>query len=201
MDTKSGTDWDSLVCNGEELAYILGITQRTVVTLNKDGIIHPHKAKVNNRTINQYQMTEAVREYVQSLLDRANGRRSQSEEALRKRKLEVDIQLKESQGELHQLKTAIASGKYISVAEVQMDYEKFFMVFKRFALNLPARIVGLIAGKLEPVEARRMEQEIAQEINGLLESFIVSGTEEKPVEILPEKKPGRPRKDATAKLG
>lgn len=196
MNTE--TNFEDLVCSSEELAQILGITERTLVNLSRDGIIHPFKEKVNNRMVNRYKVAESIRSYVDSLQVRASGRRSQTEEALRRRKLEVDIQLKESQGELHQLKTAIASGKYIAVAEVQMDYEKFFMVFKRFALSLPARIVGLIAGKLEPVEARRLEQEISQDINGLLESFIVSGTDEKPVEVRLEGKPGRPRKDATA---
>ena len=117
----------------------------------------------------------------------------ESEEELKKKKLEADIALKESQGELHQLKTAIASGEYISVEEVGMDYSKFFATFKRFAMSIPARIVGLIAGQLDPIEVRRLEKEMTQEITRMLDAFIVAGTDKKPAK---EEKPkrGRPRK-------
>ena len=56
-----------------------------------------------------------------------------------------------------------------------MDYAKFFVVFKKFAMALPSRIIGMIAGALEPVEARRVEKEIAQEINRLLGAFVIAG--------------------------
>lgn len=39
--------------------------------------------------------------------------------------MQADIALKESQGELHRLKTEIAAGQYISVEEVKLDYAKF----------------------------------------------------------------------------
>jgi hypothetical protein len=89
--------------------------------------------------------------------------------------MQADIALKESQGELHRLKTAIAAGDYISIEEVKIDYAKFFVVFKKFAMSLPARVSGMLAGQLEPLESRRVEKEISSEISSLLNSFVVAG--------------------------
>ena len=68
------------------------------------------------------------RHYVKYLSDKAYGKqhRTDKEIELREQKMQADIALKESQGELHRLKTEIAAGQYISVEEVKLDYAKFF---------------------------------------------------------------------------
>ena len=171
--------------SAEELADYFNISTRRIAQLTVDGTLRKEGRK--------YPLKENVKTYIQDLQRRANGRTSVSEEELKKKKLEADIALKESQGELHQLKTAIASGQYISVEEVQMDYSRFFVTFKKFAMNLPSRIIGFVSGQLDPTESRRLEKDISQEINGMLESFVVAGTEAKPAE--PKKpKRGRPKK-------
>lgn len=174
--------------NSEELADYFCLTQRRVLQLTTDGVLH--KTSENAR---RYNLKENVQAYVQYLQRKANGRSTVTEEELKKKKLEADIALKESQGELHQLKTAIASGQYISVEEVQMDYSKFFVTFKKFAMNLPARVIGLVSGQLDPTESRKLEKDLSQEINGMLDAFVVAGTDEKPVKEEKSKR-GRPKK-------
>lgn len=172
----------------EELADYFCLSRQRIVQLTTDGVLHK---KQSGRG---YDLKENVQCYIQNLQRRANGRRSESEEELKKKKLEADIALKESQGELHQLRTAIASGKYISVEEVQIDYNKFFVTFKKFAMSLPARVIGFVVNQLDPAESRRLEKDISQEINGLLEAFVVAGTEAKPAEVMKAPKRGRPKK-------
>ena len=89
-------------------------------------------------------------------------------------KLSAEIALKESQGELHKLKTEIQMGKYISVEEVKLDYERFFVIFKKFAMALPQRIGGIIAGYVEPVTSRAIEADVNREVSAMLTSFVVS---------------------------
>ena len=108
------------------------------------------------------------------------------------KKLEAEIALKESQGELHKLKTEIAMGRYVAVDELELDYAKFFTNFKKFALNLPARIIGLISGQIEPVESRRLEKEIMAEITSQLDAFVIAGKEAEPPIEQPKKR-GRPK--------
>ena len=178
--------------NSEELAEYFCLTQRRVLQLTADGVLH--KITANAR---RYDLRENVQAYVQYLQRKANGRSTVTEEELKKKKLEADIALKESQGELHQLKTAIASGQYISVEEVQMDYSRFFVTFKKFAMNLPARIIGFVSGQLEPAESRKLEKDISQEINGMLDAFVIAGSEVKPAAPKRTKR-GRPKKGGSS---
>ena len=70
---------------------------------------------------------------------------------------------------------ASAAGKYIAVEEVTMDYERFFVTFKNFAMSLPARLTDEISGYIDPLEARRIEKELHQKIRNLLVAFVVAG--------------------------
>lgn len=178
----------------EAIAKLFGLSVRRIQQLTQEGILPTTETKIGSRVSRQYDLVPTIQRYANYLQDKAAGRAAtQSEEELKMKKLEAEISLKESQAELHQLKTAISTGQYISVEEVQIDYDKFFTTFKKFALNLPTRIIGLVSGQLEPVESRRLEKEITQEVSGMLEAFVVAGTEGKPVEVK-KKRPGRPRK-------
>lgn len=99
-----------------------------------------------------------------------------SETELREKKLQAEIALKESQTELHQLRTAIANGKYISIEEAQADYTKFFAVLKRFCSGLPSRVVGMIGSRISPVESRELEKDLNKEINDILRTFVLAAT-------------------------
>lgn len=195
MAKKPEETENAILVSSDELGEWLGMTTRRILQLTKDGILEKATGQ-NGVTSRKYDLKDNVQGYIKYLRDKASGRATVDEAELKRKKLEADIALKESQGELHQLKTAIASGQYISVEEVQIDYEKFFTTFKTFAAGLPARVVGLVAGSLEPVEARRLEKELSEDISRCLTSFAVAGTEDKPAPKLAPKKRGRPRKNA-----
>ena len=113
--------------------------------------------------------------------DKAYGKaKSEKEAELKEQKLQAEIALKESQGELHRMRREIAAGKYIDIEEVALDYQKFFIVFKRFALSIPARLVSMITDSVDPLEARRIEKEMNGEVKRMLEAFVVAGAVEKP---------------------
>ena len=76
---------------------------------------------------------------------------------------------------MHRMRAEIAAGKYIDVEEVALDYQKFFVTFKRFALGIPSRLVSMISDSLEPLEARRVEKEMGAEVKRMLRAFVVSG--------------------------
>lgn len=158
----------------EVIASLFGITVRRVQQLTQEGIIATTKTPEGNR----YELAPTIQRYVKHLSDKAYGKnKSEKETELREQKLQAEIALKESQGEMHRLKTEIASGKYIDIEEVKMDYSRFFVVFKRFALSLPNRMTGRISGLLEPMQVREIEKDLNDEIIRLLESFVVAGVE------------------------
>lgn len=161
----------------EIIAQVFGVTVRRVQQLTQEGIIKTTSVLENGRTVRRYDLIPTIQAYIQYLSDKAYGRehRTDKEIELREQKLQADIALKESQGELHQLKTKIAAGQYISVEDVELDYAKFFVSFKKFAMALPARLAGMLSGSVDPTELRRAEKELSAETNSLLQSFVVAG--------------------------
>lgn len=175
--TSDGGELKGGFCRTEIIGKLFGVTARRIQQLTQDGVISTTKIIEDGRTVRRYDLVPTIQNYIKYLSEKAYGRqgRTDKEIELREQKMEADIALKESQGELHRLKTEIAAGKYISVEEVKMDYSKFFVVFKKFAVSIPARVVGMLSGQLQPTEARKIEKEIADEINRLLGAFVIAG--------------------------
>lgn len=162
----------------EVIAQLFGVSVRRVQQLTQEGIIQTTKTlDENGHTVRRYDLVPTIQNYIKHLSEKAYGKsgRTDKEIELREQKMKADVALKESQGELHRLKTEIAAGKYISIEEVKMDYSKFFVVFKKFATSLPARLISMISGSMDPAEARRVEKELAGEVNRLMTSLVIAG--------------------------
>lgn len=158
----------------EIIAQFFGVTVRRVQQLTQEGIIKTTEIPGEGR---RYNLVETLKTYIQYLSDKAYGKaRSEKEAELKEKKLQAEIELKESQGELHKLRREIAAGKYIGVEEVAMDYQKFFVVFKRFALSIPSRLVSMISDQVNPLEARKIEKEMSREVKRMLKGFVVAGS-------------------------
>lgn len=162
----------------EVIAQLFGVSVRRVQQLTQEGIIKTTELPGQGR---RYELVPTIKTYIQYLSDKAYGKgRSEKEAELKEQKLQAEIALKESQGELHRMRREIAAGKYIDIEEVALDYQKFFVVFKRFALSIPARLVSMVSDQVSPVEARRIEKEMTEEVKRMLNSFVVAGAIDKP---------------------
>ena len=181
------------------ICELFGLTGRRIEQLVADGVIENVHIKSN---CVRYELYSTVQRYVKYLSDKAYGReKAETETKLKEQKLRAEVALKESQGELHKLRTEIAAGNYISVEEVKADYSRFFIVFKNFALSIPQKMTGRLAGYVDPVEVREIENDLQKEIQRLLEGFVSRATvvEKKPEDITKPKRMGRPKKDAKKK--
>lgn len=94
---------------------------------------------------------------------------------LQQEKLEWEVEYKKQQAELTRMKNDIADGKYIERDFVEAELSRFFLVFKKSAAALTRKLGNVISGHVEPIEARRTEQEIADTINDALEQMSVDG--------------------------
>lgn len=156
------------------IAQLFGVSVRRIQQLTQDGVLET--VHISGQR-NKYDLIPTIQAYIKYLSDKAYGREAKlSETELREKKLQAEIALKESQTELHQLRTAIANGKYISIEEAQADYAKFFAVLKRFCSGLPSRVVGMIGSRISPVESRELEKDLNKEINDILRTFVLSAT-------------------------
>ena len=167
----------------EQIAALFKLSVRRIQQLTQEGAIHSHK--VPGKSGKMYDLVPTIQEYIGYLQDKANGKaRSDKELDLKEQKLRAEIALKESQGELHRLKTEIATGKYISLEEVSLDYQKFFVILKKFVLAVPNRIGGLLTGYVDPVVIRSLEKDMTKEVTEMLKTFILSAkTETKDGEV------------------
>lgn len=162
-------------CKVDVIANLFGVSVRRVQQLTQEGIISTEETESGRR----YELTETVQKYVSYLKAKAEGRaKTATEEKLKEQKLRAEIALKESQSDLHRLRTEIAIGKYISVEEVKMDYSRFFVVFKKFATSMPSKLAGRLAGVVDPVEVRAIENELQKDVKRLLNSFVISAVPE-----------------------
>ena len=163
------------MASSAELAEILGVNSRTIQRLSQDGVLHP-EADPEDKRRKVFPLAQSVQAYLKYQVERCSGKeRAERIRALEEKKLEAEAGLKESQRDLHQLKTEIASGKYLSVEEVQLDYNRFFVVLKKFLLSIPSRVAGMVSGYLDPVASRALEKDIHGEIVRLLAGFVVAG--------------------------
>lgn len=156
------------------IAQLFGVSVRRIQQLTQDGVLET--VHISGQR-NKYDLIPTIQAYIKYLSDKAYGREAKlSETELREKKLQAEIALKESQTELHQLRTAIANGKYISIEEAQADYTKFFAALKRFCSGLPSRVVGMIGSRISPVESRELEKDLNKEINDILRTFVLAAT-------------------------
>ena len=98
----------------EIIAQLFGVTVRRVQQLTQEGIISTTKILEDGKSVRRYDLVPTIQAYVKYLSDKAYGKqhRTDKEIELREQKMQADIALKESQGELHRLKTEIAAGQY-----------------------------------------------------------------------------------------
>lgn len=181
------------------MAELLGVSIRRIEQLVAEKTLE--NTKMGARTA--FVLPETIRDYISTLQDRASGKdQKETIDALIEKKLRAEIKLKESQGELHELRTAISKGEYIAKEEIQADYTIFFIRFRNFALSIASRVSGLIAGHVDPTEARQIESELQAEIESMLSSF-TSRSVNADAPIIEEAKlkgAGRPRKNAANKV-
>ena len=162
----------------EVIGQLFGVSVRRIQQLTQEGVIRTVEVPGQGR---RYELVPTIKTYIQYLSDKAYGKsKSEKEAELKEQKLQAEIALKESQGEMHRMRREIAAGKYLHADEVALDYQKFFVVFKRFALSIPARLVSMISDQVAPLEARKIEKEMNEEVKRMLTSFVVAGIIGKP---------------------
>lgn len=173
----------------EVIAHYFGVTVRRVQQLTQEGIVK--STKVEGIPGRVYDFEETLKSYIRYLSDKANGK-SQGAKMLelQEQKLRAEVALKDSQAELHQMKREIAAGKYIEREEVELDYRRFFLVFKRFATSIPPRLVSMVSDQISPAEARRAEHDLGEEVKRMLEAFVVAGCTPKTARKRRKKKDG-----------
>ena len=155
------------------IARLIGRSTRRVQQLTQDGVLSTEVPPGGGAR--RYRTARTIQDYMayqeQKIRDELSG---STLEELTIKKLQAEVELKESQGALHKLKTAIAEGKYLPAEQAQGDLSDFLRRLKQFADRIPARVAGTMSGYLDTATARSMKKDLQQELDGLFEAFVAA---------------------------
>ena len=152
------------------IAKLLGYSVRRIQQLTQEGILETEVPPGGGAR--KYRTCETVQRYLSYVEEKAQEAGANSGQAeLALRKLKAEVELKESQGQLHRLKTDIAEGKYISSEQATEELAEFMAAFKKFAMNIPPRMAGTISAYVDGLTVRSMEKAMRKELEDMLATF------------------------------
>lgn len=153
------------------ISQLLGKTVRRVQQLTQEGVLETEIPPGGGAR--KYRTCATVQRYVAYVEAKAQetGENSRAAE-LTLKKLEAEVELKESQGQLHRLKTAIAERRYLPTEQATAELNEFLETFKRFALNIPARVAANLTGAADAVTVRGVERSLRKELEAMLDTFV-----------------------------
>lgn len=162
--------------NSTGIANLIGKTTRRVQQLTAEGVLQTEVPPAGGKR--KYHTCRTVRQYIahiQAQVDDESGEGKMAELTLKK--LEAEIALKESQGQMHQLKTAIQEGKYLPAEQATEELLDFLTTFQKFALAIPARMANIMSSYTDSHAVRNMEHELRSEIESMFTTFVKAAQE------------------------
>lgn len=157
--------------NSAAIAKLIGKTARRVQQLTQDGILETEVPPGGGAR--KYRTCETIQRYIAHVEQKAQevgegGRLAE----LNLKKLEAEVALKESQGSLHRLKTAIAEGKYLPAEQATEELAEFMTAFQKFAMTIPARMAGAMSGYADAITIRNAQKAIRKELETMLTAYV-----------------------------
>ena len=167
--------------NSTVISQLLGKTVRRVQQLTQEGILPTEVPPGGGGR--KYRICETVQRYMAFVEHKAqeSGDGGQTAE-LNLQKLQAEIALKQSQGELHKMKTDIAKGRYISAEQAQEEMADFMTVFRKFTDAIPSRMAGVMASYTDMATARTMEKSMKKELDAMFSLFVGAAKAEEAAE-------------------
>lgn len=153
------------------IGSLVGLSERRIQQLARAGVLETGTPP--GRKAKKYPTCQTVQRYIAHVRQKARedaGGAAELEE-LGLKKLRAEVELKESQGQLHRLKTAIAEGKYVDTENAGRELSEFLRSFRQFALDMPARAVRSMPGQVDAVTAKAMERAMRTELEAMLNAF------------------------------
>lgn len=153
------------------IGELVGLSERRIQQLGRSGVLETESPP--GWRAKKYPTCKTIQRYIAHVKQEAEEKAgcASALEELGLKKLRAEVELKESQGELHRLKTAIAAGKYVDTENAGRELAEFLRSFRQFALDMPARAVRSIPGQVDAVTAKAMERAMRMEMEAMLNTF------------------------------
>ena len=172
---KAGTDQAPVIltiipdwADAAAIGMLVGLSDRQIQNLTRSGVLT--KETPPGRKVQKYRTCKAVQQYIAHVKQKAGEQGHPKDLTLRK--LEAEVKLKESQGELASIKADIAGGRYIETAAAAQELTQFMDTFKAFAINIPSRVAGTVGSYTDAATARAIERATRKELEDMLALFV-----------------------------
>lgn len=159
--------------NPTAIGKLLGKSVRRIQQLTQDGVLETAVPPWGGRRM--YRTSETIQRYIAHVEQKAQeiGERGRATE-LSLKKLEAEVKLKESQGQLASIRADIAEGRYIETETATEQLAEFMDTFKGFAMNIPSRVAGTVGSYTDAATARAIERAIRKELEDMLALFVAA---------------------------
>lgn len=178
-DILSGTvpEW----ANPTAIGKLLGKSVRRIQQLTQDGVLETEIPPGGGAR--KYRTCATVQRYIAHVEQKAQetGERGRTAE-LNLKKLEAEVKLKESQGQLAGIKADIAEGRYIETTTATEQLAEFMSAFRSFVMNIPSRVAGTVGSYTDAATARAIERATRKELEDMLALFVSAAIVE-PAEV------------------
>lgn len=154
------TEINEKLISSKELALILGISDRTVQLLAKEGYITCQK----KGNCNRYDLYQAVQEYIDYCAKKENKVFSSLEEG----KLNEEVRLKRAKADAAELELGELKGSLHSASDVEKITTDLVLTVRSGLLSLPGR---LAVDVVEAKDAAEASEIIKKEVYSLLEEL------------------------------
>lgn len=101
---------------------------------------------------------------------------------LNEKKMQFEVQLKEAQAEMAEIKNDIAKGNYIKRDEIVTTLSRYHTVLKRSLISLGKKLSSEVGVFVDSIAARRIESQIDETVYDALSQLSVEGVYEAPKE-------------------
>ena len=167
--------------NPTAIGKLLGKSVRRIQQLTQDGVLETEIPPGGG--VRKYRTCATVQRYISHVEQKAQetGERGRTAE-LNLKKLEAEVKLKESQGQLASIKADIAEGRYIETATATEQLAEFMDTFKSFVMNIPSRVAGTVGSYTDAATARAIERATRKELEDMLALFVAAAIVE-PAEV------------------
>ncbi len=144
----------------KDLAKVLGVTDRRIQDMTKQGLLHKADSEVGKKGV--YKMPDVLREYRASLSESARGHkvRNESEENLEKAKLLAEVGYKKAKARKAETELKEYEGLYHRADDIEKLVTELVFTIRNALMAMPGRLSVVCEGKTAVEISQLMRKEV-----------------------------------------
>ncbi len=147
-------NWDDkILVNTDVIAKFLGVGNRHIQQITKDGILSANSIKKGRGFANQYDLIPTVIDYIEHLRKKTKERTvSEGVEELEEEKLQAEVDYKRTKADIAQMELKELEGRMHSAEDIESITTDLVLAIRSALLSLPGRLAVDVAEARDAAE-------------------------------------------------